>query len=267
VGELDGGGALVSRFIYGDRANVPSVMQKGGVTYRILSDHLGSPRLIVDAATGAIAQKIDYDAFGNITSDTNPGFQPFGFAGGLYDGDTKLTRFGARDYDAETGRWTAKDPILFAGGDANLYGYCISDPINRIDPNGLFFGVDDVIVGAVIIAPEVVLAGAIIAILVAGSIWLGSKIYDNWTYSKDSTGVACDSKTNTETVKRKSFGGDGAESAHEIERDENGNIISTKHIVTKNGKVVHQHQNHIGKNGGNRRFPDEWTGTDTVNAP
>ncbi len=34
----------------------------------------------------------------------NPSFQPFGFAGGLYDLDTKLTRFGARDYDAETSR-------------------------------------------------------------------------------------------------------------------------------------------------------------------
>jgi len=34
-----------------------------------------------------------------------------------------IVRFGARDYDPETGRWTAKDPIMFAGGDANLYGY------------------------------------------------------------------------------------------------------------------------------------------------
>jgi RHS repeat-associated protein len=60
-----------------------------------------------------------------ITADTNPGFQPFGFAGGLYDVDTGLTRFGARDYDAFTGRWTSKDPIRFAGGDANLYGYVL----------------------------------------------------------------------------------------------------------------------------------------------
>jgi len=30
-------------------------------------------------------------------------FQPFGFAGGLYDQHAKLTRFGERDYDAETG--------------------------------------------------------------------------------------------------------------------------------------------------------------------
>ncbi|MFZ1827466.1 MAG: RHS repeat-associated core domain-containing protein [Candidatus Competibacteraceae bacterium] len=60
--------------------------------------------------------------------DTNPGFQPFGFAGGLYDQDTGLVRFGARDYDPETGRWTAKDPILFAGGDANLFAYVAAIP-------------------------------------------------------------------------------------------------------------------------------------------
>jgi len=72
-------------------------------------------------------QRMDYDDWGNVTSDTNPGFQPFGFAGGIYDRDTNLTRFGARDYDPETGRWTAKDPIKFDGGDSNLYGYVLSD--------------------------------------------------------------------------------------------------------------------------------------------
>jgi len=137
VAELDGAGSLVSRFAYGTRISVPDYMSRGGVTYRIVTDHLGSVRLVVDTATGTIAQRIDYDEFGQILQDTNPGFQPFGFAGGLYDQHTKLTRFGARDYDAFTGRWTTKDPIRFAGGDVNPYAYALADPVNGNDPVGL----------------------------------------------------------------------------------------------------------------------------------
>jgi RHS repeat-associated protein len=136
IAELDGNSNVVSRFIYADKAHVPSYMVKNGITYRIISDHLGSPRLVVNTADGSIAQRMDYDEFGNVTNDTNPGFQPFGFAGGLYDPHTQLTRFGARDYDAETGRWTAKDPIGFQGGDSNLYGYTLNDPVNLVDPTG-----------------------------------------------------------------------------------------------------------------------------------
>jgi RHS repeat-associated protein len=111
-------------------------MIKGGVTYRLLTDHLGSVRLVVDATTGQIAQRLDYDAFGRVLSDTNPGFQPFGFAGGLYDAATSLVRFGARDYDAEVGRWTAKDPIGFASSSTNIYEYVQNAPVNLIDDNG-----------------------------------------------------------------------------------------------------------------------------------
>jgi len=49
----------------------------------------------------------------------------FAFAGGLYDADTKLVRFGARDYDPAVGRWTCKDPLLFGGGLSNLYEYVV----------------------------------------------------------------------------------------------------------------------------------------------
>ncbi len=136
VAELDGSGAVVARFVYGTKPNVPDHMLKNGVTYRIVSDALGSTRLVVDAATGTIVQRLDYDEFGNVTNDTNPGFHPFGFAGGLYDRDTKLVRFGARDYDATIGRWTTKDPIRFDGGDSNLFGYMLADPVNGTDPSG-----------------------------------------------------------------------------------------------------------------------------------
>ena len=106
--------------------------------YRFVTDHLGSVRLVVDGATGEVVQRMDYDAFGRVLQDTNPGFQPFGFAGGLYDDDTGLVRFGARDYDAHSGRWTAKDPILFRGRDTLLYGYVGNDPVNWYDSSGLY---------------------------------------------------------------------------------------------------------------------------------
>jgi RHS repeat-associated protein len=133
VAELDGSGNVVARFVYGTRVNVPDYVVKDGVTYRIITDHLGSPRVIINVATGEIAQRMDYDEFGKVTLDTNPEFQPFGFAGGLYDKDSGLVRFGARDYDAEVGRWTAKDPIGFDAGDSNLYKYVWNNPINFVD--------------------------------------------------------------------------------------------------------------------------------------
>ena len=144
IAELDGAGNVVSRFVYAHKANVPAYMIKidpatgTEKTYRILSDHLGSPRLVVDVATGEKVQRIDYDEWGNVLRDTNPGFQPFGFAGGIYDLHTGLVRFGARDYDPETGRWTSKDPILFGGGDVNLYGYVVNNPVSHADPMGLW---------------------------------------------------------------------------------------------------------------------------------
>ncbi|MDG4551042.1 MAG: RHS repeat-associated core domain-containing protein [Candidatus Contendobacter sp.] len=136
IAELDGNNQIVSRFVYAG-GNAPDYLIKGGVTYRLIKDHLGSPRLVVNTADGAVAQRLDYDVWGRVLQDTNPGFQPFGYAGGLYDQDTGLVRFGARDYDPETGRWTAKDPILFAGGDANLYAYVQNDPVNWVDTKGL----------------------------------------------------------------------------------------------------------------------------------
>jgi RHS repeat-associated protein len=135
--ELNGSGGIVSRFVYCTRSNVPDYMTQGRSTYRFVLDDLGSVRLVVDTTTGIIAQRLEYNEFGVVQSDSRPGFQPFGFAGGLYDADTALVRFGARDYDATTGRWTAKDPIRFAGGQSNLYTYVGNDPINRLDQTGL----------------------------------------------------------------------------------------------------------------------------------
>jgi RHS repeat-associated protein len=130
VAEFDGAGTLLARYLDG-------VTIKSGTSYRVVADHLGTPRLLVNSTSGTVAQRLDLNEWGQMSADSGVGFQVFGFAGGIYDPDTGLVRFGARDYDPVVGRWTAKDPIRFRAGDPNLYEYVFGDPINAIDPTGL----------------------------------------------------------------------------------------------------------------------------------
>jgi len=97
------------------RANVPDYIfsrKENGTdwsNYRVVSDHLGSPRLVVDTATGAIVQELDYDEFGRVlNNNTNPTFQPFGFAGGLYEPQTGLVRFTSRSSRTSKTSWRRK---------------------------------------------------------------------------------------------------------------------------------------------------------------
>lgn len=143
IAELDPDGDVRAVFVYASHALAPELMLADGRTYRLVHDHLGSIRRVVDTATGEVVQALDFDAYGRVLRDTNPGFQPFGYAAGHYDPQTGLVRYGARDYDAAIGRWLAKDPILIAGGDTNLYAYVTGDPVNFVDPDGhnpLFWG-------------------------------------------------------------------------------------------------------------------------------
>ncbi|MFZ4403006.1 MAG: RHS repeat domain-containing protein [Pseudobdellovibrionaceae bacterium] len=137
LAQINGQGQVDQFYVYATRSHVPDFMYKGSSILMLITDHVGSVRKVIDSQTGQVVQDLDYDEFGNVTKDTNPGYQPFGFAGGLYDPDTKMVKFGARTYDPSIGRWISKDPILFDGGDGNLYGYVGNDPVNFVDPTGL----------------------------------------------------------------------------------------------------------------------------------
>lgn len=105
--------------------------------YYVTTDQLGTPRVVCDVDGQAI-KVLDYNSFGQQIADSSPVFDlPIRFAGGLLEADTEFVRFGFRDYDSVAGKWTAKDPIGFAGGDGNLYRYVLGDAVNKIDPFGL----------------------------------------------------------------------------------------------------------------------------------
>jgi RHS repeat-associated protein len=188
VAQFDASGELEATFVYATRSNVPDFMvRKEGTTfktYRFITDHLGSVRLVVDAActhtSGAnimstcVLQRTDYDEFGNITSETLKSndaslrdLHPFGFAGGMHDRDTGLVRFGARDYDPWAGRWLRRDPILFRGGQANLHSYVGNDPINLLDSSGELAFLATAAIGGVVGG----IAGGIAALASGHDVW------------------------------------------------------------------------------------------------
>ncbi len=137
VATLTASGAFKSVFLYASKSHVPEYFVTGSTKYKIVTDYLGSVRLVVRTSDNVVMQRMDYDEWGKVINDTKPGFQPFGFAGGLYDSETKLLRFGVREYEPSLGRWLSKDPIRFDGGSTNLFEYVGSDPVNGIDPSGL----------------------------------------------------------------------------------------------------------------------------------
>ena len=58
----------------------------------------------------------------------------------IWDADAGLYYYRARWYDPAVGRFLSEDPIGFAGGDANRFRYAENDPVNLVDPRGLWTG-------------------------------------------------------------------------------------------------------------------------------
>ena len=105
---------------------------------------------------GAIVSSTSYDSFGNAipkqaagsaassagnaassTGSAVPNIATsYRYTGREYDADIGLYYYRNRWYDPEVGRFISEDPIGFAGGDINLYGYVGNNPLNFIDPYG-----------------------------------------------------------------------------------------------------------------------------------
>jgi len=105
-----------------------------GVRY-FLTDALGSTLALTDS-TGTSQAEYAYEPFGNTAVSGQASANPFQYTGRENDGTTGLYFYRARYYNSTFQRFTAEDPIGFAGG-FNLYGYVQNNPVSLKDPTGL----------------------------------------------------------------------------------------------------------------------------------
>ena len=142
-GDGPGSATLSSRILHGpglDQAVADE--DSAGDVYWALADNLGSVRDVVEyddvADETDVVNHIKYDAFGNITSESDPTIDfLYGFTGREWDGDADLFYYRARWYDASVGRFISEDPMGFGAGDANISRYVGNSPTNAVDPSGL----------------------------------------------------------------------------------------------------------------------------------
>ena len=134
---LDGDGDIDLHFV-GSRADAtPEAIVRGEHAYLLVRDHLGSVRAVIEAGSGAVVQSMAFDPLGRVLYDTNPGWQPFGFRGGLTDGVTGLVRFGRRVFDPLIGRFLGPDPDGLAGESLNPYEFAHGDPVNPVESRAM----------------------------------------------------------------------------------------------------------------------------------
>lgn len=137
VAEFDGNDAIVATYLYGHEPQTLLSMERDGNQFVYHRDYLGSVIQITDS-DGTIVNNYQYDSFGRIVSKTEGVPNLFLWAGAQFDEESGLYYMKARYYDPESGRFLEEDPLYVIGSGLNLYSYVKNNPLNIIDPDGLF---------------------------------------------------------------------------------------------------------------------------------
>ncbi|NVL90429.1 MAG: RHS repeat protein [Desulfobacterales bacterium] len=131
-----------------------STQQTAGLYYYHLN-HLGTPQLMTDE-DGNVVWAADYRPFGEVDVTAESVGNEFRFPGQYYDQETGLHYNYHRYYHPTTGRYLTPDPshsmqpagssipyllpfALASPQELTLYHYALNNPINAIDPLGLWF--------------------------------------------------------------------------------------------------------------------------------
>lgn len=152
LGDYNGNGNAIQQAIWMD--GLPVGLWVGDDAQQALhyieSDHLGTPRVVIDPVRNATVWGWDLkgEAFGNSPPNQDPDQDGIGFVfdmrlpGQRYDANSGLSYNYFRNYDAAVGRYAESDPIGLFGG-ISSYGYVSARPLIGSD----FFGLSDLELG------------------------------------------------------------------------------------------------------------------------
>lgn len=168
------GTETVTYFLHGAEGLLASVPAAApATTYYALNDQQGSPRAIVDQ-NAALLQTYDYGPFGEMLQGPAAPVQPFAYTGQPTDPAIGLSNYQARLYDPALRRFCAPDP---GHEGASSYAYVGNDPVNLVDPTGMF-GWQAVRNTLPIRAVAAVATGAVsVTVSVARHFWANLRIY------------------------------------------------------------------------------------------
>lgn len=144
IGEYNADGTPITEYVWLGDTPVAVIKPDGtGMQiYAIHTDHLDTPRVILDA-NKKVRWRWMGEPFGASPAEEQPTAglaalqQNLRFPGQQYEpfGGRHYNHF--RDYDPTTGRYVQSDPIGLAGG-INTYAYVGGNPLSYVDPLGLF---------------------------------------------------------------------------------------------------------------------------------